>query len=79
MVHRIGKNDIDHIDRRVVGNAVECFVIINVGIGNIVLRFPPHCLLRCARHNAGKVTRGRFLQCSAKDGGVVAEADQSDS
>src|SRR5690606_33223753 len=52
-VHGGWQHDIDHVDIRVVGDAVEVIVVVNVLVGNVVLFLPGLGFGWCARHDAG--------------------------
>src|SRR5690606_19707210 len=76
-VQVVGRDDVDGLDVRVVGDAVEVVVAVDVAVGDAVLLLPLRDLLRRAGDDAGEVAvAGQLQPRGEQGGGVVAEADQ---
>jgi hypothetical protein len=53
-MERVGRDDINHVDVRVVRHLLHVFVVIDVLVGNVVLRLPFFGLVRVASDDAGQ-------------------------
>ena len=52
MMHRIGKYNINDINRFIVCYLIKIFVIVNILIGNVILLLPLLSFCRSACYNA---------------------------
>ena len=71
LMHRRRKNNINHIYIRVICNAVECLVIVDVLFRYIILLFPLFRLCRCSGHNSCEVTEFCLLERRCQQVGAV--------
>src|SRR5690606_6867265 len=77
LVQVVRGDDVDRLDLRVVGDAVEVVVAVDVAVGDAVLGLPLRDLRGRAGDDAGEVAVAGQLQAGGEQvAGVVAQADQ---